>query len=632
MRCAVGTTLAFVLLLGQVAVVKSFRVFDDRKSDIAVEKAKQEFADSDQAEAKVGLVLRDRYVLSSFIETRGNYSAEMGADADSVPGISFPRITRRGLSQPKHLGTGSFGDVWAAYDRKLNKEVAVKIFYISKPRKAYATWGFAARDRRLAEELESNIKECSLIRDILSHRSMYPVGATRICACFDEHISDVRQQKDRVVFLVQEMCGQSLRSSYLDYHAKRRTKDIDLAKSMIMQMLQGIAYLNMFNPPLIHHDLKPANVVMNKGEVKIIDWGGLIFAKSSTQYEPAVSTPLYTPPEADRGPSFAWGPRYGDAWPYDVYAVGLMFMEFVCPQLDMNTWYRARPLNSYIVKNLVRRACPGSDSQIGQELQLIGHMIDPSPKKRVSPEDALESSVFKQVEEKQANDMPADFLAENINFKIGATVQYWSKSLRRWADVTITGINHQKKCFQLTENMKVIFDCCPLARMRENPNNAAVNEALHVPVPQVPADDDDPTADLLQGNQVMWPMHNNNGKAGKGADRVYIELTTIRQTTTPAGTLKLQTEFVCLSPANCRDPVVTLSCPGTEVVRFKVVRVAKVNAKAKSVIMGYDIPHGEMSRVGKRCQADATASVTTDGSTFTTQKAAPKMISTYFIT
>ena len=38
-------------------------------------------------------------------------------------------------------------------------------------------------------------------------------------------------------------------------------------------MFSGLRYLNEQKPSIIHYDLKPANILLHKGQVKITDFG-----------------------------------------------------------------------------------------------------------------------------------------------------------------------------------------------------------------------------------------------------------------------------------------------------------------------------------------------------------------------
>jgi serine/threonine protein kinase len=355
-------------------------------------------AESETQVAAKGQRLRDRYVLDEFLERRqwpfggggwpigGGGRSPTPSPSNGVPGKSFPTITRRPFSSPEHLGTGSFGDVWSAYDSVTKKTVAVKIFYTGSK---YLTWRNANRNQQ--SEFSSAMKECSLVMQIMKYKSSDPVGASRICECYEEHVSDA-EGTSKPVFLVMEMCGTSLTSKFINHYKQRRSTNVPGAREMTKQMLEGLDFMNSFQTPLIHHDLKPDNVVVtDDGMIKIIDWGAMVLGDQRNRYARVAATPLYTPPECSQGRCAFAMPAHS----YDVYAVGLMYMEMVCPSLDYQTWYYSRPLTASKITSLISRTCRSlSSSEYSKDVNLMGHMVNSDPAKRPTPSTLLKQSVF----------------------------------------------------------------------------------------------------------------------------------------------------------------------------------------------------------------------------------------------
>mmetsp|Transcript_106758 Transcript_106758/g.278732 ORF Transcript_106758/g.278732 Transcript_106758/m.278732 type:complete len:583 (-) Transcript_106758:167-1915(-) len=405
--CKIPTASALLgwLLFGSPLPVRAARIMESMLSNASMEAGTQL--------AAKGQRLRDRYVLEEFLERRqwphgaggwpvggggwpvggGGWPPAGGggrrpapSPSNGVPGKSFPEIDRRPFSSPEHLGTGSFGDVWSAYDSHTKTMVAVKIFYTGS---RYLTWQNANRQQQ--DEFTAAMKECSLVMQIMKYKSSDPTGASRICECYEEHVSDA-QGTNKPVFLVMEMCGTSLTGKFINYHKQRRSTNVSGAREMTKQMLEGLDFMNSFKTPLIHHDLKPDNVVITDGGmIKIIDWGAMVLGSPNNRYARVAATPLYTPPECSQGRCAFSMPAHS----YDVYAVGLMYMEMICPSLDYNTWFYSRPLTASKITNLIRSACRSlSSSEYSEDVDLVGRMLSRDPARRPTPSALLEQGVF----------------------------------------------------------------------------------------------------------------------------------------------------------------------------------------------------------------------------------------------
>jgi len=222
--------------------------------------------------AQAGHLLGGRFVLERFVESRESMSRfdrheemrmldRLNGTEDSVsPGVSFPS-SASGFNDTSHLGQGNFGDVWEAYDETLQKRVAVKIFYSrASGRKSYLTWKSATSKER--QELKENADECILIQKVLTQADAYPQGASHICTCYEEHVSQY-QGTNNVVYLVLELCGQSLEK--IRKTLGTGTSAIVGARQITQQVLEALAFLNMLDPPLIHHDMKLDNAVALQG-------------------------------------------------------------------------------------------------------------------------------------------------------------------------------------------------------------------------------------------------------------------------------------------------------------------------------------------------------------------------------
>jgi serine/threonine protein kinase len=351
--------------------------------------------------AQVGHLLGGRFVLERFVESRESMSRvdrheemnmldRLNGTQDSVsPGVSFPS-SATGFSDTSHLGQGNFGDVWEAYDERLQKRVAVKIFYSrATGRKRYLTWKSATTKEK--QELKENADECILIQRVMQQAAVYPQGASHICTCYEEHVSQY-QGTNSVVYLVLELCGQSLEK--IRKTLGTGSSAIVQARQITQQVLEALAFLNELNPPLIHHDMKLDNAVaLEDGgarHVKLIDWGCFVWGSSRNQYSSSIGDRRYMPPEFNARQAFKM-----PAYTFDVYGAGLMHMELVCPSLQVSDWFVMSHFTAGTswsnIQRALRRRCPRTPTA---DLQLIQQFTNTVNTMRPDPMVAKEYPIF----------------------------------------------------------------------------------------------------------------------------------------------------------------------------------------------------------------------------------------------
>ncbi len=145
------------------------------------------------------------------------------------------------------IGRGGFSRVYKAYDQKLNRWVALKV---------YKTGEFSERYNAISE-----------IRRVIN------LDHSNICRYLDiEEIEKVNHfgENEKIQVCVMELLdGGNLAEYY------RTNKDPETLKILIRGILNGLSYLHKNN--IIHRDIKPANILIKKtieGPVaKITDFG-----------------------------------------------------------------------------------------------------------------------------------------------------------------------------------------------------------------------------------------------------------------------------------------------------------------------------------------------------------------------
>ena len=170
------------------------------------------------------------------------------------------------------IGKGGFARVYRAFDKKLNRWVALKF---------YKTSDFSER--------------CSPIAEI---RRVINLDHPNICRYLD--IEELEKEDVFGETEVQQVCVMELLDdgNFLEYYAKHRTESV--LKRLLTDVLNGLAYLHKNG--IIHRDIKPANILIREtpeGPVaKITDFGvSKAFDAAKTEHSSAlvVSIPYMAP-------------------------------------------------------------------------------------------------------------------------------------------------------------------------------------------------------------------------------------------------------------------------------------------------------------------------------------------------
>lgn len=138
----------------------------------------------------------------------------------------------------RYVGGGSFGEVWVALDQETELEVATKIYI--------------AMDEKGLEDFK---KEFQLSFE-LNHTNLLHANYLGV------------NEADRRPYLVMPFCPDGSVSQYAG-----QMKEDDLWR-FIHDTAAGLAYLHAQNPPIIHQDIKPDNIlILKSGDYVITDFG-----------------------------------------------------------------------------------------------------------------------------------------------------------------------------------------------------------------------------------------------------------------------------------------------------------------------------------------------------------------------
>ncbi|CAJ0933945.1 unnamed protein product [Ranitomeya imitator] len=149
------------------------------------------------------------------------------------------------------LGRGGFSEVYKAFDLYEQRYAAVKIHQLNK------SW----RDEKKKENYHKHACREYRIHKELDH--------PRIVKLYDYFSLDTD-----TFCTVLEYCEGNDLDFYLKQHKLMTEKE---ARSIVMQIVNALRYLNEIKPPIIHYDLKPGNILLVDGtacgEIKITDFG-----------------------------------------------------------------------------------------------------------------------------------------------------------------------------------------------------------------------------------------------------------------------------------------------------------------------------------------------------------------------
>jgi eukaryotic-like serine/threonine-protein kinase len=199
--------------------------------------------------------------------------------------ISIPEILVNKYQIIDILGQGGVGITYRSRDIETDRIVAIKALSLKR-----------AKDWKAIELFDREAK----ILSQLNHPAI-----PRYIDSFQ-----VDTEIDRQYYIVQTLAeGKSL----FDAVESGWKSTVDEAKDIAIQVLEILIYLHTLNPPVIHRDLKPQNLIRNnEGKIYLVDFGSV----QDTYYtvtggSTVVGTYGYMAPEQFRGQAYLSTDLYG---------------------------------------------------------------------------------------------------------------------------------------------------------------------------------------------------------------------------------------------------------------------------------------------------------------------------------
>jgi len=283
--------------------------------------------------------------------------------------------------QLEKLGEGTYATVYKGRSRTTNEIVALKEIHLDAEEGTPST---AIREISLMKEL----KHVNIVR-----------------------LHDVIHTETKLV-LIFEYCEQDLKK-YMDQHGDRGALDPNTVRSFMYQLLKGTSFCH--ENRVLHRDLKPQNLLINKkGELKLGDFGlARAFGVPVNTFSNEVVTLWY------RAPDVLLGSRtYSTS--IDVWSCGCIFAEMISgvplfrgrdnqdqllhimriigtpddralrklaqdsPEITIKQYPRYPKIS---FQQVLPKASP-------QAIDLLEHLLQFDPSKRVSATDALSHPYF----------------------------------------------------------------------------------------------------------------------------------------------------------------------------------------------------------------------------------------------
>ncbi|MBT4761509.1 MAG: protein kinase [Bdellovibrionaceae bacterium] len=194
------------------------------------------------------------------------------------------------------IAKGGMGEVYLAYEKNLNRKVALKVV-----------------SQNIAKDAE-NIK-----RFQIEGRSLAQLNNPHVVTVYS-----LGEEAGLHYIAMEYVEGKAL-----DERIKESTFDIDQAIPVFFQMLDGLSALH--KQGIIHRDLKPKNIIYgNNHKIKIVDFGIAKMVESQemelTQMGVIVGSPRYLAPEVAKGKPAVFQS--------DLWGLGIIFYEMFegkCP-------------------------------------------------------------------------------------------------------------------------------------------------------------------------------------------------------------------------------------------------------------------------------------------------------------
>jgi len=288
------------------------------------------------------------------------------------------------VDESSSLGSGALGEVKRATWNNSIVVAAKRLFFMSSDPAALRAMGGALDAASRETVLRDFVRECAINSAIRHPNIVMFLG-----------VGVDRAANDEPRFLVLELMeGGSLHDEiYPSGVVPRAGAPMPLRRlaTLLLHITKALVYLHSRAPPVLHLDLKPKNVLLDRagGVAKIGDLGEAHVVQStrrSTRGIFGIGTPVYMAPEmtfeeSSKGPAT------------DMFSLGVMATEMSSgmPPNPTPAFVRVTPTDLRVVREQERRATEIAGMQHAELRELVNHLIVDAAEQRWS---ALQVQAF----------------------------------------------------------------------------------------------------------------------------------------------------------------------------------------------------------------------------------------------
>ena len=258
------------------------------------------------------------------------------------------------------LGSGAFGSVFKCR-RVSNGEVLALKCVEKKKLKAHGSY--------LVKALQ---------REIKTQRIATESGIPFFVGLYDDF------EDKKTIYLVMEFCGKSLN----DFLASRRLNEMQCLE-LVFQVALGLNYLHSIQ--ITHRDIKPDNILIKDGILKIADFG---FASNSSQLTTNLGTAPYMSPEFFLDADIEFTPKI-DVWALNTCLYRLLTGKFYFWSGSRNQMERLVLQRKFIIGDELKHLSPATKD-------LLIKAYEKNPDNRLSMSEFVYHDAFKSFRAKYA--------------------------------------------------------------------------------------------------------------------------------------------------------------------------------------------------------------------------------------